>query len=163
MVKDSNYRLNVGIIIVNDNGKLLLCKRSNSNNWQFPQGGIDFGEKPLNAAIRETFEEVGIKSNCIEMIAETNNWYKYDVPINKRKKNFLQKKFLGQKQKWFLFKLIKNCEVSFANDPANEFEEHKWVSYWHPITKIVSFKKDVYRNALLEFKETYSNMFSNKN
>ena len=61
MKKEPGYRLNVGLIIVNDKGKLLLCKRKDINSWQFPQGGIDFGETPLKAAKRELFEEVGIR------------------------------------------------------------------------------------------------------
>ena len=60
MIQEPGYRLNVGLIIINDNGKLLLCKRKNMNNWQFPQGGIDMGETPTKASKRELFEEVGI-------------------------------------------------------------------------------------------------------
>ena len=61
MINEPGYRLNVGIIVINDNGKLLLCKRKKIDSWQFPQGGIDFGESPLKAAKRELYEEVGIK------------------------------------------------------------------------------------------------------
>ena len=59
-MKEEGYRLNVGIIVANNEGKLLLCKRRGINSWQFPQGGIDKSEDPLNAAKRELFEEVGI-------------------------------------------------------------------------------------------------------
>ena len=55
-MKESGYRLNVGLIIANENGELLLCKRKKMNSWQFPQGGIDFGESPIKAAKRELFE-----------------------------------------------------------------------------------------------------------
>jgi len=76
MINEPGYRLNVGLIVINHKGKLLLCKRKNSNNWQFPQGGIDHNEKPRDAAIRELYEEVGIKSNEIKEIAISDKWYK---------------------------------------------------------------------------------------
>ena len=68
MIQEPGYRLNVGLIIINDNGKLLLCKRKNMNSWQFPQGGIDEGETPSRASKRELFEEVGIKSNYVKLV-----------------------------------------------------------------------------------------------
>ena len=67
------YRPNVGIIIANTKGKLLYCKRRRSNNWQFPQGGIDRNETPEQAAFRELFEEVGIKKHNVKIIAESQH------------------------------------------------------------------------------------------
>ena len=64
-MKEDGYRLNVGLIISNKAGKLLLCKRKGMNSWQFPQGGIDNNESPLSTAQRELFEEVGIQSKSI--------------------------------------------------------------------------------------------------
>ena len=72
MIKEPGYRLNVGLIILNDKGKLLLCKRKNVNSWQFPQGGIDSGETPYKAAKRELFEEVGIKANSVSLLGSIN-------------------------------------------------------------------------------------------
>ena len=69
--------------------------------------------------------------------------------------------FKGQKQKWFLFKLIKQTEISFENDPDNEFDDFKWVSYWYPLNVIISFKENVYREALNEFKYSFFKEFSN--
>jgi len=80
MTKELGYRLNVGLIVVNDKGKLLLCKRKDSENWQFPQGGIDLGEKPEAAALRELYEEVGIDRSDVREIASSEGWYKYDLP-----------------------------------------------------------------------------------
>ena len=62
----TRYRKNVGLIIINDQGKVLLCRRKKSNSWQFPQGGIDQGETPKRAAYRELYEEVNIKRNEIK-------------------------------------------------------------------------------------------------
>jgi putative (di)nucleoside polyphosphate hydrolase len=81
-IKEKGYRLNVGIIVANSDGKLLYCKRKNSTNWQFPQGGIDKNEDIFDAALRELYEEVGIEENKIKLIKESDNWYKYDLPKN---------------------------------------------------------------------------------
>ena len=105
MSEESNYRLNVGLIIVNNYGKVLICKRKNSNQWQFPQGGIDKGESPIEAAKREIFEEVGIKSSQIRVLGKIKDWVKYEIPKKLAKKNFKKKGIVGQKQKWFIFKI----------------------------------------------------------
>lgn len=160
MIKESEYRLNVGLIIINNKGKLLLCKRKKSNNWQFPQGGIDTGEKSENAALRELYEEVGIKENSIKRICVSKTWYKYDVPETKKFRNFLQDKFRGQKQKWFMFELIEDVKIDFTNDPNPEFDDYMWSSYWYPLYSIVDFKKEVYRSVLKEFCQPYVERFS---
>ena len=102
------YRPNAGIIIFNEEGKLLWCKRKSGDGWQFPQGGIDDGESPEEAIVRETYEEVGLKRNQIKIIKENDRWIKYDVPKNKIPKYFSLKnrKFRGQTQKWFLAEFI---------------------------------------------------------
>jgi len=66
-IKEKGYRLNVGIIVANSEGKLLYCKRKDSANWQFPQGGIDKNEDIFDAALRELYEEVGIEENKIKL------------------------------------------------------------------------------------------------
>jgi putative (di)nucleoside polyphosphate hydrolase len=160
-MKESGYRLNVGLIIANENGELLLCKRKKMNSWQFPQGGIDFGESPIKAAKRELFEEVGISSKSVTLIESLDDWLKYEIPKKSRRRNFLVRKFKGQKQKWFLFKLKKNVEVTFENDPDNEFDDFKWVSYWYPLNVIISFKEKVYREALNKLKYSFCKEFKN--
>ena len=160
MIKEPGYRLNVGLIILNDNGKLLLCKRKDVNSWQFPQGGIDFNENPSKAAKRELFEEVGIKSNSVKLIKEMREWVKYDIPEKSRRRHFLKKKIKGQKQKWFMYKLRENTCISFENDPDNEFDDYKWVSYWYPLYTIIFFKKEVYRKVLNSLSSSFCKEFN---
>ena len=160
-MKDKGYRLNVGLIIANKKGELLLCKRKGMNSWQFPQGGIDFGEDPLKAAKRELFEEGGIKSNSIKLIDSIDDWLKYDIPKKSRRKKIFKTNFKGQKQKWFLFKLKEDVRISFDNDPDNEFDNFKWVSYWYPLNVIISFKEKVYREALNKLKYSFCREFYN--
>ena len=155
MILEPGYRLNVGLIIINDKGKLLLCKRKGTNNWQFPQGGIDDGETPLEAAKRELFEEVGIHSKSVALISSSRNWYKYDIPKQQRKEHFLKRRIKGQMQKWYMFKLKNSVGISFEHDPDNEFDDFKWVSYWYPMFKIIFFKKDVYRKVLGDMRYAY--------
>ena len=86
-MQDNEYRLNVGVIVANKQGKLLLCKRKGINSWQFPQGGIDIGENSLKAAKRELFEEVGITSKSVRLIDSIDDWLKYDIPKKAEEKN----------------------------------------------------------------------------
>ena len=160
MTKELGYRLNVGLIVVNDIGKLLLCKRKDSENWQFPQGGIDLGEKPEAAALRELYEEVGIDRSDVREIASSEGWYKYDLPEASIQKYLFKNKFKGQKQKWFMFKLLNDVSIDFTNDANPEFDDYKWASYWHPLHAIVDFKKDVYRSVLKEFCMPYMEIIS---
>ncbi len=160
-MNDSGYRLNVGLIVANKQGKVLLCKRKGVNSWQFPQGGIDYAENSLKAAKRELLEEVGIRSKSIKLIESLDGWLKYDVPKKKLRKKIINRNFKGQKQKWFLFKLKEDVEITFENDPDKEFDDFKWVSYWYPLNVIISFKEKVYREALNKLKYSFCKEFNN--
>ena len=160
-MNDSGYRLNVGLIVANKQGKVLLCKRKGVNSWQFPQGGIDYAENSLKAAKRELLEEVGIRSKSIKLIESLDDWLKYDVPRKKLRKKIINRNFKGQKQKWFLFMLKEDVEITFENDPDNEFDDFKWVSYWYPLNVIISFKEKVYREALNKLKYSFCREFNN--
>jgi len=154
-IKEKGYRLNVGIIVANSEGKLLYCKRKKSNNWQFPQGGIDRNEDPFLAALRELYEEVGIQKDKVKLIKESENWYKYDLPSKYKKNNFLWNDFKGQKQKWFLFKLTEEVLIDLNNENNPEFDEFDWVDYWKPLDEIVEFKREIYKKVLSELESAY--------
>ncbi|MEY2972482.1 MAG: pyrophosphohydrolase [Pseudomonadota bacterium] len=153
-------RKNVGLIILNHTNELLLCKRRESNAWQFPQGGVDGIETEKDAAMRELFEEVGVHASEIKVLAVSKFWYEYFIPNQYKKNNPSLKNFKGQSQKWYLLKFRnkKIPNISFVNDHCHEFNDFKWVSYWYPLSKIVFFKKDVYRKALCEFLPIYNKL-----
>tara|TARA_Y100000768_G_scaffold333705_1_gene273978 strand:- start:3354 stop:3848 length:495 start_codon:yes stop_codon:yes gene_type:complete len=150
-MEEALYRPNVGIIIFNRNGKILWCKRKQGDGWQFPQGGIDKGESPLEALYRETYEEVGLKKHQIKIVRENERWIGYDVPKDRVPKyfSFKNRRFKGQTQKWFLAEFLGNNEdINLSVHSQIEFSEWTWSSYWHPITGGIEFKRDAYRKAL---------------
>ena len=153
MIDIDGYRPNVGIIIINDEKKVLLAKRLNENAWQFPQGGINDKESTEDAMYRELKEEVGLNHNHILVIEKTKGWLRYDVPRNWIRNNS-QQKYKGQKQVWFLLKFVgEDTDIFLRNTTKPEFDDWKWVSYWTPLEKVVDFKKDVYKKALSELEE----------
>lgn len=148
---NDKYRLNVGIIILNKAGdRVWLGKINRWYHWQFPQGGVDANESIKQAMYRELYEETGLTTEQITLVAESKKWYFYKFPRNVG--NIVRDgiSYIGQKQKWFLVQL-KDDNVEFKLDIDNEFEEYRWVSYWYPIRNIVYFKEDVYRKVLKEF------------
>lgn len=157
MIDAEGFRPNVGIIITNDAGQLFWARRINGQDaWQFPQGGINQDESPKDALFRELYEEVGLTEEHVEVIACTRGWLRYRLPrrlIRQRKEPVC----IGQKQKWFLLRLKANeQEIDLAKFGNAEFDRWQWVSYWYPLGKVVSFKRDVYRRALKELSSHHS-------
>ena len=150
-----SYRKNVGLIVLNQENQLLVCRRKDRKTWQFPQGGIDHDESPKQAVYRELFEEVGIKKKDVKIIQESAHWYQYDLPKEYQKRSDSLKKFKGQTQKWFMLKGKSELSVSFLNDIQQEFDRFQWVSYWYPLSHIINFKKPVYEKVLNEFLPQY--------
>ena len=146
----TGYRLNVAMIVLNKDNKVLFCKRRNTENWQFPQGGVDENENIESAMFRELNEEVGLEKDNVEIKAVSQNFIYYDIPKNIRSR-VLGGKFKGQAQKYFLLKLISgDVDLNIENTP--EFDKYNWVPFWYPLNQVVDFKKDAYRSALIEFK-----------
>ncbi len=145
------YRPNVGIMLINKEGKIFAGYRSgqkDTKSWQMPQGGIDENENPLTAAQRELFEETGIQS--IQYLAQSSKWYKYDfpdwIPIEKRSQ------WQGQKQKWFLFLYTgTDAEKEFSERKDKEFSAFQWVDKNFLISHIIDFKKEIYIQVFSEF------------
>ena len=147
----SGYRLNVAMIVFNEENKVLLCKRKNSENWQFPQGGVDDDEDITQAMYRELNEEVGLLPEQVTITAQSKDLIYYDIPPNIRSM-VLGGKFKGQAQKYFLLKLVSG-KINLTKESNPEFDDFNWVTFWYPLHKVVDFKKNVYRKALNEFKD----------
>lgn len=120
-----------------------------SDAWQMPQGGIDEGETPLDAAWREMEEEVGTRGAVL--IAESSAWIKYDLPAE-LVVEFWGGKYLGQQQKWFLMQLLDEKSIDI-NTQTPEFSSWKWVEAQVLPEVIVPFKKTLYQNVLKEFEK----------
>lgn len=157
MVDVDGYRPNVGIILANDVGQVLWARRIGQGNaWQFPQGGIAEDETPLAALYRELKEEIGLHPQHVEVVACTRGWLKYRLPQRYVRQN-QSPLCIGQKQKWFLLRLQcsdQAVQLNASNKP--EFDGWQWVSYWYPVTQVVSFKRSVYRRALAELAPRFS-------
>lgn len=150
MIDSEGYRPNVGIILTNQEGRLLWARRIRQDAWQFPQGGIREQESPRQAMYRELGEEIGLLPRHVEVLGATRGWLRYRLPerfIRRRQ----QPLCIGQKQVWFMLRLIGDerfVRLDLTEKP--EFDHWRWVDYWHPLREVVPFKRDVYRRALKE-------------
>ena len=159
MVDREGFRPNVGIVIADGAGKLFWGKRVGQSGWQFPQGGIDRGEKPQDALYRELFEEVGLEAADVKLVCETRGWLRYRLPERYVRKNSTPV-CVGQKQKWFLLQLVNDegriCFKRAGKKP--EFDSWSWVNYWYPVSQVIEFKREVYRRALRELSSAHCHM-----
>tara|TARA_B100001778_G_C18500565_1_gene589476 strand:+ start:417 stop:893 length:477 start_codon:yes stop_codon:yes gene_type:complete len=152
--EEKKYRSCVGLMVINDRKQFFTGQRLDfpSTAWQMPQGGIDKGEKPKDAAFRELKEETSIKNKNVELLAVSKGWVKYDLPFSLVSKLW-NGKYIGQKQKWFLFKFLGDESAIDINTSEPEFSRWRWSSEKQLINSIVSFKKPVYQSILQEFRE----------
>lgn len=150
MIDSDGFRPNVGIIIFNDEGRLLWAKRLGQQAWQFPQGGVQSHETPEQAVFRELKEEVGLDPEDVTIVASTGKWLRYRLPRHLIRQNS-RPVCIGQKQKWYLLKLLADAgKIRLDHAAKPEFDHWRWVSYWYPLNQVVAFKRDVYRQALEE-------------
>jgi putative (di)nucleoside polyphosphate hydrolase len=150
MIDRDGYRPNVGIILCNGKNEVFWGKRVREHAWQFPQGGIKPGETPEAAMYRELREEVGLSPQHVRILGRTRDWLRYDVPEQWVKRD-LRGNYRGQKQIWFLLRLVgRDCDVSLRACAKPEFDAWRWSEYWVPMELVVDFKRDVYQKALHE-------------
>ena len=154
MVDKDGFRSNVAMVISNGCGQVFWAKRMGQRAWQFPQGGIDQGESEEQALYRELYEEVGLEVGDVKIIQQTNRWLRYRIPEKMQRKRSIPR-CIGQKQRWFFLQLMEDPKKICFNATGNpEFDGWEWVSFWYPINQVVSFKQNVYRQALTEFSQT---------
>jgi putative (di)nucleoside polyphosphate hydrolase len=150
MLDKEGYRPNVGIILLNPRNDVFWGKRVRQHSWQFPQGGIKYGESPEQAMYRELYEEVGLRAEHVRFVARTRDWLRYSVPEQWMRRE-LRGNYRGQKQIWFLLRLVaRDCEVCLRRSEKPEFDAWRWHPYWVPMDDVVEFKRDVYQQALSE-------------
>jgi putative (di)nucleoside polyphosphate hydrolase len=144
------FRANVGIILANSNNKLLLGGRVGAKGWQFPQGGMNEGEEPVDAMYRELREEVGLERADVEVLDITSDWLRYKLPDKFIRRHSLPL-CIGQKQRWFTLRLRSELDaVRFDRCDTPEFDRVRWVDYWRPVNEVIYFKRRVYVRALHE-------------
>ncbi len=149
-LRDLPYRRGVGIMLLNRHGQVFVAQRIDmpSAAWQMPQGGIDKGESPLDAAWRELKEETG--TDKAEMIGESRDWYCYDLPADLAPKLW-RGRFRGQTQKWFVFRFLgRDKDIDIATEKP-EFSNWKWAEMSDLPRLIVPFKRSLYLRLVEEF------------
>lgn len=150
MHKNLPYRPGVGIMLLNSQNDVFVGKRIDtvSEAWQMPQGGIDEGEEPQAAALREMQEETG--TDKAKIIAESNGWYDYDLPDYLISKLW-NGRFRGQRQKWFCLRFTgSDADINIAT-PHPEFCQWQWVEMKNLPDIIVPFKRQLYQAIIDEF------------
>ena len=153
MIDADGFRANIGIIIMNEQRKLFWARRVGNTGWQFPQGGMQDGETPLDAMYRELAEETGLQADQVELLQESRRWLRYRLPEQYLRHN-AKPLCIGQKQRWFLLKFkAGGRDIDLAASSSPEFDQWRWVDYWEPVRQVVHFKRRVYRAALGEFVE----------
>ncbi|MBK5206629.1 MAG: RNA pyrophosphohydrolase [Polaromonas sp.] len=150
MLDRDGFRPNVGIILLNQRSQVFWGKRIRTHSWQFPQGGIDRGENPEQAMLRELHEEVGLHPQHVQVLARTRDWLRYEVPDRFIRRD-ARGHYRGQKQIWFLLQLVgHDWDFNLRATDHPEFDAWRWNDYWVPLDVVVEFKRGVYELALTE-------------
>lgn len=150
VVDKAGYRLNVGIILVNEKDEVFWGRRVGHDAWQFPQGGVTKNESAIQAMYRELKEEVGLDPHDVKVLGSTRRWLRYRLPkqyIRQGTKPLI----IGQKQKWFLLRLCSHSQkIRLDLSDSPEFDSWCWVDMNYPAQHVIFFKRQVYRQAMKE-------------
>lgn len=160
MSKSKNLPLRqcVGIMLLNEQNKVWIGRRISKVHddpdqliWQMPQGGIDPGETPEQAAVRELYEETGVQK--VSIIKQSSEWYTYELP-SKLIGKALKGKYRGQTQKWFAMRFegsIEDINIDEKPEHKAEFDQWKWEQAEKLPGLIIPFKRKVYEHVIEEF------------
>ena len=160
-MSDLPYRPCVGVVLFHPDGRVWAGRRMKEGNteysgdpklWQFPQGGIDRGEEPAPAGLRELYEETGVSS--VTLLGESEGWLTYDLPPHMIGIG-LKGRYRGQKQKWFAYRFDgEESEIRVAPPPDDhkpEFDAWEWTDLAGMPERVVAFKRGVYEALVREF------------
>ncbi|HET7884110.1 MAG TPA: RNA pyrophosphohydrolase [Acetobacteraceae bacterium] len=150
------YRPNVGAVLFNCDGRVFVARRADLPNaegapggWQLPQGGIDPGEDPRGAVLREMAEEIG--TDRAEIIGEHPDWLTYDLPPE-LVGVALRGRFRGQTQRWFALRFLgEDSDIRLDLDPHPEFDAWRWVELAELPGLAVAFKRPIYQVLVVSF------------
>ena len=148
----SRFRPNVGLALFSKAGHVFVGRRVNGRGpfqWQMPQGGIDAGETPGVAALRELEEEVGVSAKLVSVLDETEDWLHYEFPPDVKRR--LPGPYLGQRQKWFAFRFLGSDSDIRLDRHTPEFDAWRWARLDETPNLIVPFKRAVYTQVAERF------------
>jgi putative (di)nucleoside polyphosphate hydrolase len=154
------YRPNVGLALFNRQGQVFYGRRVTAGleadggyQWQMPQGGIDEGETPAEAAARELEEEIGVGADLVEILEETADWIFYDFPPDiRRRLSSRKERFLGQRQKWFALRFKGQDRDVRLDRHTPEFSAWRWGALAEAPSLIIPFKRPVYEEIARRFR-----------
>ena len=158
--KDLPYRSCVGVMLINREGLVFIGRRrseadaaADGYSWQMPQGGIDPGEEPYEAALRELYEETSVRS--VSLLAEAPEWYAYDLPSMVAGRAW-RGRYRGQNQKWFAFRFEGHESEINIHQPGGGghrpgFDEWRWEEMQRLPELIIPFKRPVYEKVVADF------------
>ncbi len=153
-IEDLPYRPCVGIMLTNPRGHVLVGQRIDRDQeaWQMPQGGVDRGERTIDAAFRELEEEIGVTPNLVSVEGESAGLIRYDLP-HELVPNIWKGRYRGQEQKWFLMRFHGSDDQINLDTEHPEFSQWKWMPSEDVVASIVPFKQAVYAQVLAEFQQ----------
>ena len=145
------YRRNVGLMLISSDRRIFVGRRTSSpDSWQMPQGGVDDGETPIEAACRELWEEVGTSKALL--LRESAQWLTYDVPEKMRPPHW-KGRWRGQAQRWFALAFTgRDADIDIAAHDQ-EFDAWQWMSAGEMLERIVPFKRATYVAVIEEFRD----------